>query len=55
MAFHDGTPVEFLYRERVLPDGGSVWLVQPIFVEAMPREEVFRDGDRLTPIHTRAH
>jgi hypothetical protein len=54
MAFHDGVPVEFLHIIRDEP-AGELWLVKPIFVAGKPnREQLFRPGDRLTPIHSQS-
>jgi hypothetical protein len=57
MAFHDGKPVEFLHRVRFNRDGHEIWRVRPIFtetVDAPERDEVYRHGDRLTPIHSKS-
>jgi hypothetical protein len=55
MAFHDGTPVEFLHLIRRV-EGGESWLVRPLFVaDPVNTTRLFREGDRLTPLHTRFH
>jgi hypothetical protein len=54
MAFHDGSPVECLFRVR-FSDQGEIWRVKPLFVKSQTeREELFRRGDRLTPLHTQS-
>jgi hypothetical protein len=53
LAFHNGHPVEFLHVVRDT-DGGAVWLVRPLFIaNPVNRTELFRAGDRLTPLHTK--
>lgn len=53
MAFHNGRPFEFLHRVSATATT-SRWLVRPLFVaDPVSREEIFRDGDRLTPLHTK--
>ena len=49
--FHDGTPVELLYRV----DHGrqhETWRVRPLFIEAPDRDEQFRPSDRISFLHT---
>lgn len=56
MAFHNGRPVELLHIIGTdAQDGSVVWAVRPLFIEAPDREEVFRPGDRLTPLHSKTH
>ena len=47
--FHNGVPVELLYRVR-LP---NVWLLRPLFVEGEDHEEIFVSGDTFTLLHTK--
>src|ERR1039457_6257356 len=66
--FHNGTPVELLYRvdhDRQL-NGTPVellyrvdhdrqhetWRVRPLFIEAPDRNEQFRPSDRISFLHT---
>lgn len=59
MAFHEGTPMEFLHLIRSTADTVNgwteLWLIKPLFVApAVTRERLIRRGDRLTPLHSRA-
>lgn len=55
MAFHEGRPVEFLYRIEAAPFDPivEVWRVRPLFEVGSERDQIVRHGDRITPIHTR--
>jgi hypothetical protein len=49
--FHNGVPVQLLYRVSCLSDG-EVWRVRPLFIEAPLREERFTCSDRISYLHT---
>lgn len=51
-AFHNGEPVEFLYRVSSRDPTAEQWRVRPLFVEACDRDAVYRPGDRLTRVHS---
>lgn len=52
--FHNGKPVELMYRVREVR-GGEVWIVKPLFVaDPINRPELFEPGDRLTPLHSQS-
>lgn len=44
---HNGYAVKLLYRIRL-----NVWRVQPLFVLAEARDEIFSTHDRVSKIHT---
>jgi len=53
--FHNGSPVELLYRVYHDKDY-ETWRVRPLFVEAPDRNEQFHRSDRISYLHTiRAH
>jgi hypothetical protein len=55
MVFHNGVPVQLLYRVTV-SRSGETWRVRPLFVEAPDREDRFIRSDRISFLHTmRAH
>lgn len=55
MAFHNGSPVEWLYL-IARTDGGEEWMVKPLFVSQPVSHSVFyREDDRLTLLHSQSH
>ena len=53
--FHNGVPVQLLYRVALTPSG-ETWRVRPLFVEEPDREDVFTRSDAISFLHTmRAH
>jgi hypothetical protein len=50
--FHNGVPITLLYRITASPQGEN-WKVRPAFVEEPDRDELFKQGDRVTFVHTR--
>ncbi len=54
--FHRGKPIEFLHLLSIAA-GSETWRVRPLFTAtdyAPEFDEVYKDGDRLTPIHTQS-
>lgn len=51
--FHNGIPIELLYREAATPRS-EVWMVRPLFVTGPDRLELFEPHDRMTFLHSRA-
>jgi hypothetical protein len=49
--FHNGVPVQLLYRVAVSPTG-ETWRVRPLFVEGPDREEWFTGSDMISFLHT---
>lgn len=47
--FHNGVPVELLYRIRQ-----NVWRVRPLFVTGVERDEKFKQSDTFTKLHTQS-
>jgi hypothetical protein len=53
--FHNGVPVQLLYRVALSPSG-ETWRVRPLFVEEPDREDRFTRSDAISFLHTqRAH
>ena len=53
--FHNGVPVQLLYRVALTPFG-ETWRVRPLFVEEPDREDWFTRSDAISFVHTmRAH
>ena len=53
--FHNGVPVQLLYRVALTPSG-ETWRVRPLFVEEPDREDWFTRSDAISFLHTmRAH
>jgi hypothetical protein len=53
--FHNGVPVQLLYRVALTPSG-ETWRVRPLFVEEPDREDRFTRSDAISFLHTmRAH
>ena len=53
--FHNGVPVQLLYRVALSP-AGETWRVRPLFVEEPDREHWFTCSDAISFLHTmRAH
>lgn len=50
-----GLPLPFSNQTETEEITPALWMVQPLFVEGMPYEDVFRDGDTLTLLHTKGH
>jgi hypothetical protein len=49
--FHNGVPVELLYRVAQSP-AGETWRVRPLFVEEPEREDWFTFSDAISFVHT---
>jgi hypothetical protein len=49
--FHDGNPVQLLYRVARVGDC-EIWRVRPLFVDGPDREERFTWSDRISFLHT---
>ena len=49
--FHNGVPVQLLYRVALTPSG-ETWRVRPLFVEEPEREERFTCSDAISLLHT---
>jgi hypothetical protein len=49
--FHNGTPVQLLYRIRQ-SESDETWRVRPLFVEGPDRNERFRPSDRISFVHS---
>jgi hypothetical protein len=53
--FHNGVPVQLLYRVALSPSG-ETWRVRPLFVEEPDRDDRFTCSDAISFLHTmRAH
>jgi hypothetical protein len=53
--FHNGVPVQLLYRVALSPSG-ETWRVRPLFVAEPDREDQFTCSDAISFLHTmRAH
>ena len=53
--FHNGVPVQLLYRVALTPSG-ETWRVRPLFVEEPDWEDWFTRSDAISFLHTmRAH
>ena len=53
--FHNGVPVQLLYRVALSPSG-ETWRVRPLFVEEPDRDHRFTHSDAISFLHTmRAH
>ena len=55
--FHNGVPVELLYRVEAMRVHGSAqsyerWRIRPLFVAEEDREAVFSPHDRISFLHT---
>ena len=50
--FHNGVPVQLLYRVARFP-AGETWQVRPLFVDEPDREERFICSDTFSFLHTR--
>jgi hypothetical protein len=50
--FHNGVPVQLLYRTALFPTG-ETWRVRPLFVDEPDREEQFTCSDTFSFLHTR--
>lgn len=51
--FHNGLPVQLLWCVSAASAAYQVWRVRPIFVTGPDRNEIFRPGEPLAPIHGR--
>jgi len=49
--FHNGTPVQLLYRIRQ-SEADEMWRVRPLFVEEPDRNERFTSSDRISLVHS---
>jgi hypothetical protein len=49
--FHNGVPVQLLYRVALSPSG-ETWRVRPLFVEEPDREDRFSCSDAISFLHT---
>jgi hypothetical protein len=49
--FHNGVPVQLLYRTALSPTG-ETWRVRPLFVEGPDREDRFISSDTISFLHT---
>ena len=49
--FHNGVPVQLLYRVALSPSG-ETWRVRPLFVDEPDRENRFTSSDAISFIHT---
>jgi hypothetical protein len=53
--FHNGVPVQLLYRVARSPSG-ETWRVRPLFVDEPDREDRFIRSDAISFLHTmKAH
>ena len=51
--FHNGRPVELLYRVDKLEGYGEIWKVKPLFVVEPERTELFEPHDLISFLHTK--
>lgn len=50
--FHNGRPVQLLYKTDSLEGFGDTWKVRPLFVVEPDRTELFEPSDAISFVHT---